>query len=324
MNTDAEYMEIKDDLLISYLLNEASDQQRKQIEKWRAEQPANERRFRDFQIIWEQSAGLSFHGKRDAEESLSRLRSRLTQLDETPITKSKGRPAWFSIAAAIIVLVSGTWMYTKTLNQEQQIRSVDQARTDTLSDGSIITLNKKSLLIYPKRFSNGQRLVTLSSGEAFFKIVPNKIIPFIIQSGHVKIRVVGTSFNVKNSNNLLEVIVETGIVQVINAGKIMSLHQGEKGVINTGSGTATKTNNTDQLYKWYRNKEFIADNTPLWRIVEVLNEAYNAHISIGRKELRDLPLNTTFRAQSLDEILDVISRTFKLTIEKKSNQIILK
>ncbi|TDO19599.1 FecR family protein [Pedobacter duraquae] len=324
MNRDAEYMNINDDLLISYLLNEASAQQRKQVEKWRAEQSANERRFTEFQLIWEQSAELAFNGKRDAKESLLRLKSRLTQSNATPTTKFKNRSSWFSIAAAIIVLVSGTWIYTKILNQEQQISSVDQVRTDTLSDGSVVTLNKKSLIIYPKHFSDAQRLVTLSSGEAFFKIVPDKIKPFIIQSGNVKIRVVGTSFNVKSSNNLLEVIVETGIVQVITNGKMMSLRPGEKGLINIESGMPTKTNNPDQLYKWYRSKKFIADNTPLWRMVEVLNEAYNTHISIGRKELKNLPLNTTFSAQSLDEILDVISRTFKITVEKKSDQIILK
>ncbi|RZJ88382.1 MAG: iron dicitrate transport regulator FecR, partial [Chryseobacterium sp.] len=48
-------MEMKDDLLISYLLNEASVDQAKEIDNWRAEDAEHELRFKRFQLIWERS-----------------------------------------------------------------------------------------------------------------------------------------------------------------------------------------------------------------------------------------------------------------------------
>jgi transmembrane sensor len=56
----------------------------------------------------------------------------------------------------------------------------------------------------------------------------------------------------------------------------------------------------------------------------VLNEAYNVNIIIERKELRGLHLNTTFSNESLDRILEVISLTYNIEVEKKEDRIILR
>jgi ferric-dicitrate binding protein FerR (iron transport regulator) len=69
---------------------------------------------------------------------------------------------------------------------------------------------------------------------------------------------------------------------------------------------------------------FVANKTPLWRMVQVLNEAYDAQIVIEREELRNLPLTTTFKNQPLDTILSVISETLHLQVVKTDDRIILK
>jgi ferric-dicitrate binding protein FerR (iron transport regulator) len=85
-----------------------------------------------------------------------------------------------------------------------------------------------------------------------------------------------------------------------------------------------KVANTDQLYNYYRSKLFVADNTPLWRVVEILNEAYDANIVIENDQHRDLPLTTTFKDESLDNILHIITETFKITAVKENGKIILR
>jgi ferric-dicitrate binding protein FerR (iron transport regulator) len=80
----------------------------------------------------------------------------------------------------------------------------------------------------------------------------------------------------------------------------------------------------DKLYNYYRSKEFVCDDTPLWKLVEVLNEAYGVNIVIENKELRGLRLNTTFNNESLDTILDIVSQTFGITYTKEADRIILK
>jgi transmembrane sensor len=81
---------------------------------------------------------------------------------------------------------------------------------------------------------------------------------------------------------------------------------------------------SDKLYNYYRTKEFVCDDTPLWKLVQVVNEAYNVKIIIGRKELNDKTLTTTFYNESLEQVLEVIRLTFDITVIKKEDgQIIL-
>ena len=160
-------------------------------------------------------------------------------------------------------------------------------------------------------------------GEAFFNVTTDKEKPFIITVNDVKVEVVGTSFNVKNENGNTEVVVETGIVRVTKNGRTTELVAGQKLLLTSNDSLVSKEQVTDKLYNYYRSKEFVCDDTPLWKLVEVLNEAYDANIVIGRKELNGLLLNTTFNNESLDNILEIIHLTFGISVIKKDGQIIL-
>lgn len=296
------------------------------MELWCKADPANLRHFEQIREIWILSKNLEFKGDLDVAASLQRLKNKAA-IPKVPVSKVVPLPdnrIWFQSVAALFLLCGALWVYTSFLGTRQIAFSTRQlVATDTLSDGSVITLNKNSLLTYPRQFRGAQRLVSLTKGEAFFSITPNKEQPFVITTGKTTIKVLGTSFNVKNKGGAIEVIVETGIVEVAENGKTLSVHPGEKVLIQKNTRALVREFTTDHLYNYYRSKQFIAHNTPLWRMVQVLNEAYNSNIIIGRKELSSLPLNTTFKDESLADILQVISSTFNIRIEKKAQQIIL-
>ena len=107
--------------------------------------------------------------------------------------------------------------------------------------------------------------------------------PFIITVNDVTVKVVGTSFNIKSFEGKTEVIVETGIVEVEKKNLKVMLQSNEKVTVPNSDSTFTKENSTDKLYTYFRSKEFVCDATPLWKVVEVLNEAYDAQIIIEKK-----------------------------------------
>lgn len=168
------------------------------------------------------------------------------------------------------------------------------------------------------------RSVKLEKGEVFFDVSPDKLKPFIIDADQVNIRVVGTSFNVKKNKDLTEVIVESGLVRVSLKDQQLELKKGEKVLIKDTDATLQKELNRDNLHNYYRTNIFVADNTPLWRMVEILNEAYDAKIEIADPKFRDLTLNTTFKEESLDTILHIISETLRIKVQKEGEKIILK
>ena len=65
-----------------------------------------------------------------------------------------------------------------------------------MADGTKVILNADSKIRYPDRFAGDQRLVELE-GEAFFEVRKDTLKPFIVQTNRLKVRVLGTVFNLK-------------------------------------------------------------------------------------------------------------------------------
>jgi ferric-dicitrate binding protein FerR (iron transport regulator) len=125
-------------------------------------------------------------------------------------------------------------------------------------------------------------------------------------------------------NGKTEVIVETGIVEVTRKKQIVRLKPQQKVIVNFTDSALIKESVNDQLYKYYRKKEFICNNTPLSRLVETLNEAYNANIVIENNEIKKLPITTIFKEERLDKVLTVISETLDIKVVKQQDRIVLK
>ena len=320
---------INDDLLVKYLVNETSGNESTLVESWISDNKNNREYFEKFLSVWEQSLALQTPVSTDENAAWERLQQRI-QKDEKTKQQSATKlfnKTWLRIAA-MFILIAGTWLSYTAIQQFNKpiinnLASADKVVTETLSDGSLITVNKYSSLTYPSSFTGNKREVSLT-GEAFFKISPDKKKPFIIHVNDVSVRVVGTSFNIKSVNGKTEVVVETGIVQVTKNGKTVELHPREKIITNWQNEAIKKDSVQDILYNYYRSKEFICNNTPLQRLTDILNEAYNANIVIENEQLKQLPITTVFKDEPLDNILTVISETFSIQVEKREDKIILR
>src|SRR5690606_33837898 len=85
----------------------------------------------------------------------------------------------------------------------------------TLPDGTQVNLNYESQLKFPKVFEGNIRKVELI-GEAFFEVVKNDTMPFIVKTGDVETEVLGTSFNIRSyeRGQTAEVSLVTGKVKI--------------------------------------------------------------------------------------------------------------
>jgi transmembrane sensor len=308
-------------------LGEADEVEMAQVNKRLVEDAAYKKYFEQFKTIWDSSRNIAVQSTVDENAAWQHFKSRVTyqQQNVQPVQKSKFN--WMKVAASVIALIGIGVISFLFINKENPskdiaVQSLQQVISDTLSDASVVTLNKNSILNYPEKFKGKTRTVVLK-GEAFFKITPNKEKPFIVAVNDVQVTVVGTSFNIKEATGSTEIVVETGIVLVTKNGQTVELKAGEKINVVQGSGPLAKETIKDKLYNYYRTKEFICDETPLWKLVEVLNEAYGADIAIKNNAIKNLPITTTFLNESLEQVMLVISETFNITVTKKDNRIIL-
>jgi len=318
--------DMMDELLVKYLAEEATPPEQEMVEVWIGTSDTNRCYFQHFQLIWNESQKLASRTAVDENKAWQRFQRKVKR-SATSGNSLKGF-AWWRVAAGIIVIAGIAWLVSSLFEKGSadppivNIVSMNEVKKDTLPDGSFATLNKNSVLTYPAAFKGKARKVKLK-GEAFFNVTPNKQKPFIIDVNDVQVKVVGTSFNVKSAKGETEIIVETGIVQVTKADTTIELEAGQRILFEAVDTSAQIVVSDDKLYNYYVSRTFVCDNTPLWKLVEKLNEAYDVNIRIRRDALKKLPLNVTFDDESLDVILDVISQTLMIKVSRKENEIIL-
>ena len=315
-----------DDILVKVVLGESTEEELRLVQAWRAESAANERYFQDFERIWEESRNLAVRSEVDEEVAWGSFKDRVKGGERSLVTEEISandereqeavvrelRPrrnfGWLVAAAVMVLAVGGWFFYSSRPAQWLAVSSGGQVLLDTLPEGSVVTLNKQSSIRYIKGFAGTDRRVEME-GEAFFAVAQDKDKPFVVHTNGMTITVLGTSFNVRNNGEKTEIIVETGMIEVRKGGEVFRVRAHEKVTV-TGNEKPITGPNPDQLYDYYRTHVFECNGTPLWRLVEKLNEVYHAHVVIGNASMRNVPLTVSFEDESLDKILEVINGTF--------------
>ena len=141
------------------------------------------------------------------------------------IERSLRRRFWLRISAvaASVTLLFGISNYIsfhegyKKLNSQmvEMVNPMGMRSSVVLSDGTKVILNAGTTLSYPTAFVSGQREVKVN-GEAFFEVSHDKEHPFIVSAENVKVKVLGTKFNVKayDDDDNIEVTLAEGKVGV--------------------------------------------------------------------------------------------------------------
>lgn len=324
---DNKHSHIDEELLVKHMLGEAGEAEQAEVKDWLQQSEANRAEYERYRTIWEHSKTLAAGSNVNVDDAWGRFQQRVNSNhagNTVPLAPRRFSP--MRVAATLLVLLGCGWLIGSMVmkNYAYTYASTgNETSVTTLPDGSVVTLNKNSGIRYTDFMTGGTRRVTLT-GEAFFDVAPDKSKPFIITAGSADIKVVGTSFNVKTGNARTEVIVETGIVEVSKKQNRVKLLPGEKATVSQNNDAPSKDKVDDVLYNYYRTRELVCNNTPLWRLADVLNDAYDVHIVVADDRLKDLPINTTFKNESLDNILLVISETLKVKIERKGKDITIR
>ena len=131
-----------------------------------------------------------------AHEALAKAKQRLG-MNEPRGKVIPMRRKWFRAAVVLLPLLLagvGYWYVNHSVPMVEIVVNNGQRRQITLPDGSEAWISAGSTLAYPERFLR-TRTIQLS-GEAYFSVVKNKTKPFIVETEHLSVNVVGTEFNV--------------------------------------------------------------------------------------------------------------------------------
>jgi transmembrane sensor len=107
----------------------------------------------------------------------------------------------------------------------------------TLPDGTKVWLNAVSSITYPTAFTGKERRVIIS-GEAYFEVVKNQQLPFVVQQADMTVQVLGTSFDVNGygDDSAVRTTLVEGKVSVARTG-VVTMGRTGAGVGKTGAAS---------------------------------------------------------------------------------------
>ena len=212
-----------------------------------------------------------------------------------------------------------------------------QVKNITLPDGSKVTLNANSQLKLSSDWSTqGDRQVWLE-GEAYFE-VEKKLATgqkFIVHTKDMDVEVLGTKFNVNTRHQKAIVSLEEGKIKLSVNGQIkqilkknykeeiIEMKPGELVTVDSAKGIAvTNVKNIDFHSGWVRN-EYHFNNTSLKEIATLIKDIHGYNVMADDDKLLQQVITGDLRAANLQELINILSVTFKLKIVVKNNTIII-
>ena len=322
-------------LLIRYLRNELSDTENRLVLSWFQENEANKQFLFGLKEAYMLSQWEELREKDETENGWNELKQSLDTKHEYSINK------WVRLglryaAIALLFLVSGFLMHDLILNQQPQFNIIETASgkqsTLILNDGTRVTLNENSRLIYPTNFNQDDRSVTLQ-GEAFFDVIHNAKKPFMVHVQNYTVKDLGTKFDVNAYPDRIYsyTSLKKGKVQILDnakGNKILSeLQPGTQLAYNRKTGDySVKAIDKNVIAQWLPGK-IIIKHKKLTTIAQILSSKYGYTIDVKNINFKNLTYNITIENEPLDEILSdihFITPQVKYSINPEKKTVIIK
>jgi transmembrane sensor len=267
----------------------------------------------------------------------------LHEIKENTDSKSRGTqfPRWLKNAAFWLILVgTGALLYRShfinSSNGDTKLYTLltkaGERKTLTLPDGTKIWLSPSSSLQYPDQLTGNLREVKLE-GEAFFEVAKDKEHPFVIHSGQMDTRVVGTSFNIQSYKIQAKylVTVVTGVVNVSTPGALngkrsnVVLRPGQRSDFNPQTGRLISLNYPEAKQMLNRKNGILNyDGVSVPEVVAELTRYYRVPILIESKSKNCLCYGEFNTDRPLAIVLEQLAAAINAKVITQKDKYILK
>ncbi len=159
---------------------------------------------------------------------------RLPDLSRRQLFKAGGGAAIAAMAAG----AGAFWILSPSF--DTFTTGIGEIRSVPLRDGSTASISTHSGIAIS--LDEKRRLIRLKSGEVWFDVAKDASRPFIVESGNVQVRAIGTAFSVRKHERGSQVIVTEGIVEArANNGAPIRLSADMGAFLSNTSQTITPT-----------------------------------------------------------------------------------
>lgn len=208
----------------------------------------------------------------------------------------------------------GGLIYDTTARQEEnKYNRIEVPRGSeywiVLPDGTRVWLNAATELKYPVAFHAKERRVYLK-GEAYFEVAPDKNRPFYVETEEVKVRVLGTVFDVNThyTRGVRTVLVEGAVALEWGDQKEIRMKPGELADFDRTTTEVTLKEVDVTSYISWKEGYFVFEDEPLEEIMHTLSLWYDKEFLFVGKRSRALHFSGHIkRYERIETILSAIT-----------------
>jgi len=305
---DRQAIDAQASAFVARLQGEVSLAERVAIHDWIAADARHAVAYARMEAAWEASARLRadpppLEAKSSAAEASAR----------TSAISRRQAVGGLMAASAVGVATAAAWRYAG--RPQLYSTRVGERRSVLLADGSRVELNTASAV--EVALGRRERRVRLVRGEALFQVAHDKARPFLVDAGTARLRAVGTAFNVRIRENVVELTVTEGIVAVARRGESLAAPRaphilaGAGAVIRSGAVApmVLASQELQQRTAW-RDGVIELDGETLAQAVDEFNRYRAQPIVLGDERLANIRVGGRFEVGEADKFLLALGSSF--------------
>lgn len=321
---------ISDKLIKDYALGKCNARQLETIARYVAEHPEDAQLF----YLAKDAYLQGLPNKYDDEAEVSRAEARLFESIEAEEgaehTQHKARMVSLMryAAIALVVVFLGALAFFGLDDPKAGmlvVATADKAQEVTLPDGTHVWLNEQSQLSYPATFDNDERQVELD-GEALFEVTKNPRKPFVVTSGAMSTRVLGTVFNMNARKGAArqEVSLLEGKVEVkdLATQSTVELQPNEKAMLDVASHKMLVQKAYAAIDAMWHDGMIPFDKMNVRQITGILEEIYNVKIHLTGFAASQTYSGAVKYDSNIDSVLQSLSVVIPIVVTHRGNGII--
>ncbi|MBL8772733.1 MAG: FecR domain-containing protein [Phenylobacterium sp.] len=214
---------------------------------WRRD-PANAAAFERVKQGWEAAGGLAERPAIAAmtETALAKYPAKVGAGQAGPSRRFVLAPIGLGLAS---ILVAAGAVFAWRNYEPTYSTQVGGQRLEVLADGSRVRLNTDTRVRVD--FRDGERRVVLDRGQAFFDVAHDASRPFVVVADGVRVRALGTRFDVRNDGAVVRVTLVQGRVEVRGGdGERTELTPGQAVIADRRGVSRPSVANTSAVASW--------------------------------------------------------------------------
>ncbi|SJZ43449.1 ferric-dicitrate binding protein FerR, regulates iron transport through sigma-19 [Chitinophaga eiseniae] len=255
----------------------------------------------------------------------------LEQINTKKVVPMRGR----IVAAACIIslLIGASWFFLLHHNRQSITSFTITAATGEikqllLPDSSKVWLKSGTTLQYSSQYGKTDRHLELLEGEAFFEVQKDDTRPFVVKSGGLETKVLGTAFNVQAYRNRpsVQVWVQQGRVQVSDSTQVLAeLSKGKRLQWNTDDGRFRVDSLQWKQAQAWRDGVLLLESATFSELANELQDTYGVTLVTSDADIRSQHYDAKFfiRKTSVNDIMATLAEVHGIQYKIQGNTIIL-